>query len=408
MIERKEVILTYYLNSKGELRKDVAGGSICEKENGNCEIIRDNIDADLFDSLWEHRYYDDFKVFAELMKKYQVICTEYNDKLDVLVEIQVKQKSKTIIVDSNVRSTSIKLYALNIDITNSLTLKNFDKGFGGSNDIKYIEHLECDIKKMLEMALKDDQVRNLPAGFYDVILDPEATGLLVHEVIGHCFEADNNIVHFESIKGKKVAIDTLNIIDNPLLVGGYGSYEFDDEGNSCQKTYLIRDGYVNSFLTSNRNTVCGLSATGNARALSYEYQPIVRMSNTYMLPNKGTTKNDMFNETKYGLYFKGCMDSVGGKDFNLNFREGYLILNGKVECRINDMMLIGEIFKTLEQITMIAEDLVIDGGGIGGCGKQGQWPLEVSAGGPHIKISNAFIMPSLVHKKSNSLAKWRK
>jgi len=88
------------------------------------------------------------------------------------------------------------------------------------------------------------------------------------------------------------------------LEGGFGRYTFDCEGIEGKKVNLIKEGVVSGRLNSIETAAeLGEKPDGHARAESYAYSPIVRMSNTCIEP--GDQKVEELMEIRNGLYLKG-------------------------------------------------------------------------------------------------------
>ena len=133
----------------------------------------------------------------------------------------------------------------------------------------------------------------------------------------------------------------------------------------------------------------GEQPTGNARAINYSHQPIVRMSNTYIEP-KATTFEEMISDIKEGVYAKNWYGGMTSMEmFTFSAGETYMIRNGKIAELLRPVVLSGNVFTTLENIDAIGNDLDMNQGG--GCGKGGQSPLPVSNGSPHITISDCLV-----------------
>ena len=166
---------------------------------------------------------------------------------------------------------------------------------------------------------------------------------------------------------------------------------YDDEGVPAGQTYLIRQGKLVRRLHSRETAAkMGEAPTGNARAVSYEYPPIVRMSNTYIAP-RAKTLEEMIDEIEEGLYVKGFRGGQTNLEmFTFSPEEGYIIKKGKLGKKFRDMNLTGNIFTTLSNIDAIGEDLVLFTGS-GGCGKGSQYPLSVATGGPHLRIKDVVV-----------------
>ncbi len=239
------------------------------------------------------------------------------------------------------------------------------------------------------------QAKHVPGGEYTVILDPVLAGVFIHEAFGHLSEADflyedprmQNLM----VLGKKVGSKELSVVDDGSLPELLGTSKYDDEGVLTRKNYLIKKGILTGRLHSRETAAkMGEEVTGNARAVSYHFKPIVRMTNTYIEKGK-TPYKDLFNDIKKGIYAR---QFYGGNTtfemFTFSAGEGYLIENGRVTEPLKDITLTGNLFETLHNIEGIGNDFkIIESGG--GCGKGGQSPLPVTFGSPHIRIKNVVV-----------------
>jgi TldD protein len=133
----------------------------------------------------------------------------------------------------------------------------------------------------------------------------------------------------------------------------------------------------------------GEKPTGNARAISYRFPPIVRMTNTYIEPG-GMTLEAMIADIKEGVYAKNWYGGTTSMEmFTFSAGETYMIRNGKIAELCRPVVLTGNVFNTLKNIDACGNDLDMNEGG--GCGKAGQSPLAVSNGSPHIRIQHCLI-----------------
>jgi len=247
---------------------------------------------------------------------------------------------------------------------------------------------------MVDHAVALLKAPQIKGGEYTVVLDPVLAGVFVHEAFGHLSESDfiyeNDRLRQIMTLGKEFGSRELNIIDNPTLTALRGGYKFDDEGVPASKTYLIREGRLVGRLHS-RETAAKMKEkpTGNARAVSYHYPPIVRMSNTYIEPGKATF-DDLISDIKEGLYVKNWYGGTTSMEmFTFSAGEAYMIRGGKLSELVRPVVLTGNVFNTLKNIDAIANDLDMNQGG--GCGKGEQVPLPVSNGSPHIRIRHCLI-----------------
>lgn len=234
-----------------------------------------------------------------------------------------------------------------------------------------------------------------PAGEMPVVLGAGASGILLHEAIGHGMEADfnrKNVSIYSDKIGKPVAKPFVNIVDEGTLEGARGALNVDDEGNPVGKTMLVEKGVLTTYL---HDTISAkhykVKPTGNGRRESYQHTPMPRMRATYMLPGPHK-KDEIIASVKKGLFctnFSNGQVQIGAGDFTFYVKNGFLIEDGKLTKPIKDVNIIGNGPKVLEMIDMVADDLVIDEGGWT-CGKDGQ-SVPVSQGIPTVRVSSITV-----------------
>ena len=258
----------------------------------------------------------------------------------------------------------------------------FDELCGFEDDFtKHIE--ECE-RYLLESEAVEP-------GVYPIVVAPVVTGVFAHECFGHKSESDFMIGDEETKKewmlGKRVGPDNLTIIETGLEPGS-GYVPFDDEGNAATKTYLVQNGILTGRLHNADSAAdLGEGVTGNARAMNFEYPPIVRMTTTYI--DGGTqTVDELIAGTENGIYVKSVSHGSGMSTFTLAPSLAYYIKDGKLGKPVRISVISGNVFKALSDIDGIADDLKLLSFVTGGCGKMDQFPLSVGFGGPHIRIQN--------------------
>lgn len=340
-----------------------------------------------------------FEDKIEMLRKYNDIALNYNEAI---------KSSKTIynemfryVTFSNSEGTYI--YQEQMDLGGAVTpvasdgvnSQSVSAGFGSSNDFSVALGFEEQIENACKISVELLSAPKVKAGEYTVITDPKLTGVFTHEAFGHLSEADGicddkNIQELMKI-GTEMGSNILSIYDSGIKKGCRGYLEYDDEGVKTEKTYLIKEGKLVGRLHS-RETAgkMGEKPTGNARAISYKYTPICRMRCTCIEAGNATLQ-EMLKDIKTGiLAHKSSGGQTNGEMFTFSAQYGYMIRDGKIAELVRDINLTGNVFKTLKNIDMIGnEELVEDGAG--GCGKNLQFPLPVSNGGPYIRIQNVVV-----------------
>lgn len=261
------------------------------------------------------------------------------------------------------------------------------------SDYGVLEGVETQVRSAAERAVRQLEAKPVKGGQYTVVLDPYLSGVFIHEAFGHLSEADfvyeNPRMQELLVLGKPIAIPQLNVVDDATMPGLPGSLKYDDEGVPAQRKSLIKDGILTQRL-HNRETAGKLheAPTGNARALSALYPPIVRMTNTG-IESGDCAFEDMIRDVEEGVYAVRMLGGqTNGEMFTFAAAEGYMIRNGELAEPVSDVTLSGNVFQTLKDIDAIGNDSVYKNGG---CGKGGQSPLPVSVGGPHVRINNVVV-----------------
>jgi TldD protein len=268
---------------------------------------------------------------------------------------------------------------------------NFRKGIELLDD----DRLDQVADEAVERTLMLFDAGKPKAGEMEVVLAAGSSGILLHEAIGHGMEADFNRKDesiFSDKIGKPVAENFVTIVDDGTNPHFPGSINIDDEGNDSQKTYLVEDGILRSYMHDRISAKhYGVKPTGSGRRQSFRHQPMPRMRNTYMLPGPHT-RDDVIGSVKKGVYcdvFANGEVHIGPGDFTFYVKIGRLIENGKLTSVVKDINLIGNGPEVLSRITMVGDDLD-HSTGAWTCGKNGQG-VPVSMGLPTVKVSSITV-----------------
>jgi TldD protein len=232
-----------------------------------------------------------------------------------------------------------------------------------------------------------------PAGSMPVVVAGGFGGVLFHEMTGHGLEADHvqkGASVYEGRLGEKVAEPLLNAFDDGQLPGEWGTDAVDDEGTPRQKTQVIEEGRLTSFLYDRlRAERDGAELTGNGRRGSFRDLPIPRMTNTYIASGDADPEA-MIAEVKRGFYavsFAGGQVEPASGDFVFGVSEGYLIEDGEVTRPCRGATLVGNCLEALAAIDAVGKDFEMKSGI---CGKAGQ-QVPVGTGQGHVRIRSMTV-----------------
>ncbi len=273
----------------------------------------------------------------------------------------------------------------------SKTIQQASQGFG---DVAGYEAVDGAFEEGEEVTLRLKdllEAENAPSGKMPLIMDNHLTGVFVHEAFGHAAEGDlvtSGSSCLEDRLGEMVADGSVTIVDDPTFAG-YGYFPFDDEGTKTRRRVLVGDGILNDYILNRESAwKLGLEPNGGARAEDFRVKPLVRMSNTLMMPGDMNI-DELLDEVDKGIYAKstsgGQVDPAQGT-FQFNAQVAYLIENGEITKPLKDVSFSGFTLETLKNIKGLTKEMKT---GVGHCGKGQTAP--VTDGGPETLIMDVTV-----------------
>ncbi len=246
-------------------------------------------------------------------------------------------------------------------------VKDLDKMYDGCGYVvaKSLNDVKPDkIAKMgVDEALSKIGGTSIALGNYKVIINNEAMVSLLSTFAG-IFSGDavqKGLSLLKDKEGEIIAADIVNLVDDPHLEDGLASVSFDDEGVATLKTYLIKNGKLNSLLhnlkTANK---AGVKSTGNGFKSSYASPISVSPTNFYIEPGINSLE-EMTKKINKGLIitdFAGLhsgANSITG-DFSLAAK-GFYIEDGIKTHPVEQITVAGNFFTLLNNIEEIGSDL---------------------------------------------------
>ncbi|RPI83567.1 MAG: TldD/PmbA family protein [Chloroflexi bacterium] len=252
---------------------------------------------------------------------------------------------------------------------------DYSVGAGGAlvrgTDILYAGHglgqkkRSIDTEDIAERAIEyfrmAEQIVPVKSGVMPVVFTPSGLALLLLSVILG-IDGKNVFLGTSPLRdrlGQSIADSRLTIIDNPFLDYGPRSSAFDDEGTPRQVTPIVENGQLKNFIYD-RDTAgrVGVQSTGHGSTRT--------LTNLVIQPGE-TAYSQMIANIKEGLLVHeylgiGQGNPING-EFSVNVYLGYKIENGKVTGRIKDVMLAGNAYEALKNITAISKEQEWVGGG---------------------------------------------
>ena len=241
------------------------------------------------------------------------------------------------------------------------------------------------------LALEAVKAKAAPAGTYDVVVDPDVVGLVLHEALGHATEGDGVATGGSVLYSRlndKIGSDLVTIYDEGVTEGGY-YLPYDDEGSKKGKLTLIENGVLKSYLSDRRSAKkLGVESSGNGRSMDFENYPIVRMTNYYMAPGDNTI-DELVEGVDFGIMLQGKGGRGGQVDtgmgtFSFGVGPGRIIRNGEPQELVRGLVISGSVLDVLKSVDAVGKETRMRTSVFGGCGKGGQW-VKVGMGGPSIR-----------------------
>lgn len=195
---------------------------------------------------------------------------------------------------------------------------------------------------------------------YDVVLDYyAATGLL--QTFISAFNGENVMRGRSILKdkmGMEIANPNLTIVDNSLLENGMCTSKCDGEGSVSEKTELVKDGVLNSFIydiyTANKQ---GVKTTSNGLRGSYLTTPMISPTNVEF---KFDEMKDL-SEIDKGVLTTSVLGAhtanpISG-DFSVEASNAFKIENGELTDPINKAMISGNIFEIMKKVEGLKSEI---------------------------------------------------
>ncbi len=162
--------------------------------------------------------------------------------------------------------------------------------------------------------------------------------------------------------GETIAAESVTIVDDGTLPGGFGSAPFDDEGVQSGRTVVVERGLLRSYLLNCYTArKLGMKTTGNAsRGLAGN--PGIGPKNFFLKPGS-VSPEQIIRSVRNGFYvteFMGFGVNVVTGDVS-HGATGLWIENGELAYPVHEVTVAGNLNDLLRGISMIGTDLEFRG-----------------------------------------------
>ena len=238
-------------------------------------------------------------------------------------------------------------------------VSNFDFQFGGTHNVKDIDVYSTsrEFSKSVIDSLGSKKIESFKG---EMLLTPSAVTELIQDVLAYSINSQTvqkEASKFEGQLGKSVSSDLLTLIDDATDINGLGASSFDREGVPHQCNIIIEKGILKKFLyntyTANKGDT---KSTGNAGG-SPKTPPMVSTTNVIIKAGK-TRADNLISEMDKGIIinrFSGNVNPVNG-DFSGVVKGGQYIEKGNIEYAVKELMVAGNVFDALNDLTGISKE----------------------------------------------------
>lgn len=210
------------------------------------------------------------------------------------------------------------------------------------------------------------KTENGKSGKHDVLMHPSAYGQLLQFTLVPSIRGDNVTRGKSKIGdklGEKIAAENLNIYDDGTNPCGIRASIADDEGVPRQRTPILEDGVLQSFIWdtywANRR---GVESTGNASR--NRRQSLVEIAPSNVVVESGSrTYEEILNEVEFGYLVKGLQGAHSSNpesgDFSVVGNPAILIEDGEMKGAVHGLALSGNVYDLLKNAHQIASEQIV-------------------------------------------------
>lgn len=307
------------------------------------------------------RYCADVNSVIDELKKVQSSAKNIDSRIISIPECGYQERNTRIVLSDdkgNELEDSFSYVVGNISVVaeeNGIKKNGYSFSINKKfEDINY----ETVLSEAIHQATSMIKASPISSGNYDVIIRNDvAANMFATFMTVFCADSiKKNASKFVDKLNAQVAVESLNIIEDPMYQRGKMNRIFDDEGTKTYKKHLIENGILKNILSTNEYE----ASTGNAFRNSYRENISVSALNCYIVPGVKNTSEITSSLTEAvmitnidGLH--AGMNTVSG-DFSL-IANGYYIKDGKIEKPINQITVAGNFYEMLNNIVDMSKDV---------------------------------------------------
>lgn len=218
-------------------------------------------------------------------------------------------------------------------------------------------------REAARQAIDSLKPKKAETGSYSVILSQDALTSLLGYTFVPSISGDNVVRDKSAYKDKintLVASETLTIEDDGIMERGLNTYAFDGEGTPTQKTPIIQNGILKSFIFDNYfGKRAGTKSTGNAKRKGYASTPSISPANL-CIKEGDKSPDEMISEINNGFFIR---DVQGAHSSNSESGEVSVVATpcwkiekGEIKNPVKGAMLAGNLYHMLKEVNSIGNN----------------------------------------------------
>ncbi len=257
-------------------------------------------------------------------------------KVSILTSTGIEQEAKSSSLYLSLRAFATKEASGHKTITSS-SLKKFN-----------FEKCGEEAGEIAKQALNPEEGK---PGDYDVVFSPLAFASILDNIgdAASIFSVESGMSFLHDQLNKNLG--NFNLIDDGTLNNGVGSSPFDDEGHPTQRTEVVKDGVLKTYLHNNSSAIrYKTKSTGNAGIISPSPTNLIlegKEGNPFNI-DKGIYVSNVWY-TRFQNYSTG--------DFSTIPRDGmFMIKNGEIDKPIKNLRVSENVLNMLKNIEKFGKD----------------------------------------------------
>ena len=238
---------------------------------------------------------------------------------------------------------------------------------GESRGVKFWKQVDFErlAETVAEKAVKCLRAKPLPSRKTVVVIRNQTFADMLGLMLGESVNAEAVQSGRSPLVGKlgtRVASENITVVDDGLMQFGWNTRLFDDEGHAAERTVVIEEGLLKSYLYDTYTALKdGVESTGNCARRDYWIRPQPSPTNFVLQPGDAN-REELISDVQNGMFIDETIgawlsDPVSG-NLNATISQGFLIENGALTQPIKGMVLSANFHELIKnQIDLVGKDL---------------------------------------------------